>query len=1474
MELSASSKSPVREMLRPPVKSFRLPVLALVLLSMINSNVLAQAFLETATQGIPPLSNSRARWADFNNDDRLDLFLSGQDSGGEVVNAIYFHQGNNSFSKLLLPSLKDIAFDFADFNHDGWLDILMCGSLASDKKTYLLKNEDGIGFTSYPTPFEGVSRGDVLLTDLNNDLNVDVVIQGLDASNNEQTLCYKYVKEEYIKVPHPLPLVSNGKLRVSNVDNDQYNEVIITGLTTDGLPVLEIFSIDEDFNFTKVPLTLQGLAFHNLLTADFNDDGFEDFCALGLHGAALVNTSFVYINNKFHNYLQLAPGFADVMLPAITCGDMNHDGRMDVILSGVDDFGDVYFNYYKNEAGLFAAEQSINIKPIYNGDLALADYDNDLDLDVFSVGNSINGLQANLYQSNQSLLSANSAPTVPQNLASVTNGNAVYLSWESAADDHTSNNSLKYNLVVSKLKNGDTLVFSPQAGITSGFLRNLNVHASSATHRSVFHLPEGKYYWSVQAIDNSFASSPFAKMDSFSICEPITLGVDKNVCRGKTLELNAGDGGDFVMWSTSAGLSLINSTVFNHPAIATDTIMVSVTKSFQCTVYDTLIVNVLPSTITGLVDSVRVCKGSELSFDVSTLEPKAVVWYQEGDQMTKVTSTDYTMQVETDGKLIVEIIDKSQCLVMDTIIFNALPLPDFSKSIDVVSCKGSKVELELPESLSFNWYSKAKGLVATDTNAFQLIVDGDDDIVISGMNVAGCISYDSIVVTSLALPILNGLDSAINGCVKDKISLQLDGKFSQINWKNSLNEILASNIYAYDHLIKDSDTLFVEVTDSLGCQNEKKIFIGAMKLPVVDLGTDMSRCINENILLKAGSGFKQVDWYRASDTNPLATNSWFLNYHVMHDDTIVVSVEKEDGCVNYDSVIVKANPLPVHNIGNDIAICDGSNVNLSVGSKFSGIEWHSNANVILSIDSSFTFVPQESLTVWSIVTNFFGCMASDTLQIELLPRPYFELSPTKTFCYGAEVHLGLPVAASSKHLWERDNAKFEGADFTFLALSSSSVKLTVTDSLGCTFSDSTDINVLPLPTVEIAGPINVCQGDVVKLSLQANDPMKILWLNQNNEIVDEGTTELDMTAEKSETISALVTDYFGCVGTGAFNVMVFDRPQADGGKDVEICFGQDAQLGAEPTSGYYYSWTPSSFLDNSEVSDPTATGVESVLYVLRVTNEHGCNSFDSVRVKVNPKINVDAGTDKVLCSGQSTNVGGNPTAKGSHFNYSYEWYAGDKLLDSKESNPLVSPTMNTMYYVIVSSGPCQVMYDSVNVIVNPLPNVSATSESAIGIGSSVQLFASGAEYYSWLPQDVLDFPLTSSPVANLMQSTEFTVTGFDVNNCSDTAKVRVVVKNTIFVPSLFTPNGDGVNDVFKLFGCGLENLLLTIFDYQGNLVFESSDISQILDNGWDGTHNGKVLANDVYVWNINGNFVNGEPVHFEGKTSGTIRVMR
>jgi gliding motility-associated-like protein len=179
------------------------------------------------------------------------------------------------------------------------------------------------------------------------------------------------------------------------------------------------------------------------------------------------------------------------------------------------------------------------------------------------------------------------------------------------------------------------------------------------------------------------------------------------------------------------------------------------------------------------------------------------------------------------------------------------------------------------------------------------------------------------------------------------------------------------------------------------------------------------------------------------------------------------------------------------------------------------------------------------------------------------------------------------------------------------------------------------------------------------------------------------------------------------------------------------------------------------------------------------------------------------------------------------------------------------------------------VFDDVKIIMNEPLKPFAGNDTIASIGLPHQLLGSGGIEYIWSPSNVLNNPLIQNPVAILQNDTRFNLTAKDILGCIGTSTVFVKVYKgpTFYIPNAFTPNNDGLNDLFKAVAPGVQKTnFFSVFNRWGHLMFKTQDLSQ----GWDGRYSGVPQPGGVYVWVIKGLDLSGKVI----ETKGTVTLIR
>ena len=474
-----------------------------------------ETFIEIPTV-IPGLQLSSVAWGDYDSDSDLDILLTGF-TGSDYISRIYRNDGG-TFVNVAAPITQVLrgAAIWGDYDNDGDLDILLTGDAAKGQlpqsPVSLIYRNEGGSFVNIGASLIGVYISSVAWGDYDNDGDLDILMSGFTGSSYVSKI-YRNDSGAFVDIADPnLVGVHRGSVAWGDYDNDGDLDILLAGEITSAR-VTKIYRNDGG-RFIDISAPLTGAFWGSVAWGDYDSDGDLDILLTGNTASTdnPVPITKVYRNNA-GTFVDISAPLKAIYYSSGSFGDYDNDGDLDILLVGYDGNESVS-KVYQNNGGNFV-DIAAPLLGADEGSSAWGDYDNDGDLDILINGGGRIGFVTKIYRNN--IGTTNTVPTPPSNLASSVVGNIVTLSWNKSTDKETAQNGLTYNLRVGTTPGGSEIV-SPMANVNTGFrkipqLGNIN-HNSRWTIKN---LPAGKYYWSVQAIDNAFAGSPFAGEQSFVI---------------------------------------------------------------------------------------------------------------------------------------------------------------------------------------------------------------------------------------------------------------------------------------------------------------------------------------------------------------------------------------------------------------------------------------------------------------------------------------------------------------------------------------------------------------------------------------------------------------------------------------------------------------------------------------------------------------------------------------------------------------------------------------------------------------------------------------------------------------------------------------------------------------------------------------------------------------------------------------------
>ncbi len=467
-----------------------------------------------------------------------------------------------------------------------------------------------------------------------------------------------------------------------------------------------------------------------------------------------------------------------------------------------------------------------------------------------------------------------------------------------------------------------------------------------------------------------------------------------------------------------------------------------------------------------------------------------------------------------------------------------------------------------------------------------------------------------------------------------------------------------------------------------------------------------------------------------------------------------------------------------------------------------------------------------------------------------------------------------PVASYAWQFGDGGTAAIQNPTHYYAASGQYYPQLIVTTQSGCkdTSHTLTPVKIVASPQADFANSGNGCAPltATFKGVLNVADTSAITWDwslgNGNISNLQNPPAQL-YTNAAIYNIRLIAINSSGCKDTVDKTVEAYLIPTVSAGLDTLVCRGSGTTLNANGAANY--TWTPPAGLTCANCPNPVASPDSLTAYVVRGTTLQGCSNTDTVIVKVKQPFLMKSHPGDTLCKGGSVRLYANGA-------YTYTWSPATALNSTTSATPLASPVTTTTYRVIgVDDRNCFQDTNFVTIKVFPIPTVEAGQDKTINVGQSVELvpnISADVTSVNWYPTATIvgnRFPgITVKP----SETTEYFVEVKNPGGCKTRDKLTVfVVCNgaNVFIPNTFSPNGDGMNDVFYPRGTGLFRIkTFRIFNRWGEVVYEKNAfMPNDASAGWNGTHNGQKLTPDVYVYTLEILCDNNSTLTFKGNVA-------
>lgn len=655
-----------------------------------------------------------------------------------------------------------------------------------------------------------------------------------------------------------------------------------------------------------------------------------------------------------------------------------------------------------------------------------------------------------------------------------------------------------------------------------------------------------------------------------------------------------------------------------------------------------------------------------------------------------------------------------------------------------------------------------------------------------------------------------------------------------------------------DGCVKDFiyDTIQISVRDSL-------------KLESI---ADTTLCYLEDIeLIAQGTGGDTSSYVFEWLPDNVNQNPWNTEFA----QTQMVRVALSDGCTNQqdtvDFVVTVRDSLS-QKASNDTLICEGNSVDLSIdvtgglnAYSFTGSEGTS-ISAVSSFSITVSPLPGQN-KYWISYTD--NCTdTKDTAHFVVTVRDSLRVttSPDTTICFGSNAKLRAVASGGdfTNYTYNWGSGFATDSSFTINPKTTTSYQVKLKD--GCSVFEpeaTVFVSVLDSLEVDIIANDTACYGQLISFQTDVSGGL----VGSYNYTWQDGSTLSSISTKlyKDFTFMIEVTD--GCsapMARDSFSIVIREPLHLLHADDTAICLGDDVVLEPNTSGGngnYFHSWDNGLGLGFSKLVKPTV----NTTYTVTLTDKCSEPFIKTIDVNVNPKpeVDFDVSIDKTCI--YRPIIFTNKTVSGAGSKYA--WNFGDGQTSTTENveywygsigayNPVLT-VENEFGCVSSSDGTL-----SIDIIASPQADFNASPFVGDYINSEIQFIntSANATNYFWSFGD-------GSTTTNENTSHKYIDTGWyevmlvasNDYNCFDTL-VNVIRINDVFLlhlPTAFTPNGDGINDEFRIQSRGLVSAQLIVYNRWGEVIWKTDNAQ----DSWDGTINGELVSQGMYYYTISGSSI-------------------
>lgn len=649
---------------------------------------------------------------------------------------------------------------------------------------------------------------------------------------------------------------------------------------------------------------------------------------------------------------------------------------------------------------------------------------------------------------------------------------------------------------------------------------------------------------------------------------------------------------------------------------------------------------------------------------------------------------------------------------------------------------------------------------------------------------------------------------------------------------------------------------YVTVTDGQ-CTEIDSVTIKVSKLLDIDIQADSIIC-KDSVSLRGIGGVEQtIEWSNLNDfSNIIQSGSFNLNTVVLDKQTFYIRAKSQFNCPGNDSITITNKKVKTKLITTDVKACEQDTftliINNEVPEQMLDYRW-TPSTYILSGQGTTTIKGLvqkcEDQTFYINTENEFQCRANDTVHVDIICKPLVDFAVDKN-CDKTLVSF-INQSDKGSYFWDfGDNNTSTDKDPLHDFKKTGRYLVTLKIKGECT-NEITKVIDVGFIKVNLNDTILSCNGEPVHINPNPDLNYKYQWFpatNLDDANIPNPLADVDTTTTYKVRISDPI--FSDCFIERAVTIFVPPAIDLKINSDTVLCYSDTINLQATTKFSTKVEWYNRvlQFLGDGyqlkrQVSD------SGYIYAY-ATDRYGCSENDSFKVipiktKYDPLLPFD------LCPGADRTI--EFKTLNSH-RYTFNWSPTKYIVTGEKTNRIiVKPVDTTVFYVdFVNEYGCAYR-DSVQINISKFdpPLVAYAEEDTIYLGQSTVLHVNrDYKNYNWIIPYGLSCTDCTDPIATPENSILYSVEAVNEDGCVERTDVRVIVirpkcdESDVYISNIFSPNGDRLNDEFRIRSNFLKEVEMVIYDRWGEKIFETFD----LNHWWDGTYKGSQLPPDVYAY--------------------------